>query len=119
MWWGGFLLCGVILLVVAVPFFSFPKVLAREKKKIRKSSVVQPVLPNNSGATATTDEMGKVKKLEIVAVTSKEDQPPPKVDTGYGKDIKDIPQSMLRLVKNPVYIVTCLGASASSSAAAS
>jgi len=110
MWWGGFLLCGVILLVVAVPFFSFPKVLAREKKKIRKSSVVQPVLPNNSGATATTDEMGKVKKLEIVAVTSKEDQPPPKVDTGYGKDIKDIPQSMLRLVKNPVYIVTCLGA---------
>nr|NP_609293.2 organic anion transporting polypeptide 30B, isoform B [Drosophila melanogaster]NP_723463.1 organic anion transporting polypeptide 30B, isoform A [Drosophila melanogaster]NP_995668.1 organic anion transporting polypeptide 30B, isoform C [Drosophila melanogaster]AAF52781.2 organic anion transporting polypeptide 30B, isoform A [Drosophila melanogaster]AAN10695.1 organic anion transporting polypeptide 30B, isoform B [Drosophila melanogaster]AAS64664.1 organic anion transporting polypeptide 30B, len=112
MWWGGFLLCGVILLVVAVPFFSFPKVLAREKKKIRKSSVVQPVLPNNSRATVATDEMGKVKKLEIVAVTSKEDQSqaPPKVDTGYGKDIKDIPQSMLRLVKNPVYIVTCLGA---------
>ncbi|KAH8285733.1 hypothetical protein KR018_001274 [Drosophila ironensis] len=112
MWWGGFLLCGVILLVVAVPFFSFPKVLAREKKKIRKSSVVQPVLPNNSGATPATDEMGKVKKVEIVAVTSKEEQsqPPPSVDTGYGKDIKDIPQSMLRLVKNPVYIVTCLGA---------
>ncbi|EDV33018.1 uncharacterized protein Dana_GF22759, isoform B [Drosophila ananassae] len=112
MWWGGFLLCGVVLLVVAVPFFSFPKVLAGEKKKIRKSSVVQPALPNNSGATVATDEMGKVKKVEIVAVTSKEDQsqPPPKVDTGYGKDIKDIPQSMLRLVKNPVYIVTCLGA---------
>lgn len=111
MWWGGFLLCGVILLVVAVPFFSFPKVLTREKKKIRKSSVVQLALPNNSGAVAATDELGKVKK-EIVAVTSKEEetQPQPKVDTGYGKDIKDIPQSMLRLVKNPVYIVTCLGA---------
>ncbi|KAH8376525.1 hypothetical protein KR093_000020, partial [Drosophila rubida] len=112
MWWGGFLLCGVILLVVAVPFFSFPKVLTREKKKIRKSSVVQLALPNNSSATAATDELGKVKKVEIVAVTSKEEeaQPQPKVDTGYGKDIKDIPQSMLRLVKNPVYIVTCLGA---------
>ncbi|XP_034101185.1 solute carrier organic anion transporter family member 5A1 isoform X1 [Drosophila albomicans] len=112
MWWGGFLLCGVILLVVAVPFFSFPKVLTREKKKIRKSSVVQLALPNNSSATAATDELGKVKKVEIVAVTSKEEeaQSPPKVDTGYGKDIKDIPQSMLRLVKNPVYIVTCLGA---------
>ncbi|EDV98917.1 GH13584 [Drosophila grimshawi] len=111
LWWGGFLLCGVILLMVAVPFFSFPKVLTREKKKIRKSSVVQLALPNNSGATVITDELGKVKK-EIVAVTSKEEeaQPPPKVDTGYGKDIKDIPQSMLRLVKNPVYIVTCLGA---------
>ncbi|XP_017153695.1 solute carrier organic anion transporter family member 5A1 [Drosophila miranda] len=126
LWWGGFLLCGVILLVVAVPFFSFPKVLAREKKKIRKSSVVQPVLPNNSvvaggggsvggvgAAVVATDELGKVvKKVEIVAVTSKEEQQqlPPKVDTGYGKDIKDIPKSMLRLVKNPVYIVTCLGA---------
>ncbi|KAH8391740.1 hypothetical protein KR215_001089, partial [Drosophila sulfurigaster] len=112
MWWGGFLLCGIILLVVAVPFFSFPKVLTREKKKIRKSSVVQLTLPNNSSATAATDELGKVKKVEIVAVTSKEEeaQSPPKVDTGYGKDIKDIPQSMLRLVKNPVYIVTCLGA---------
>ncbi|XP_030557469.1 solute carrier organic anion transporter family member 5A1 [Drosophila novamexicana] len=110
MWWGGFLLCGVILLVVAVPFFSFPKVLTREKKKIRKSSVVQLALPNNSTAAAT-DEVGKVKK-EIVAVTSKEEEAhaPPTVDTGYGKDIKDIPQSMLRLVKNPVYIVTCLGA---------
>ncbi|XP_030376921.1 solute carrier organic anion transporter family member 5A1 isoform X2 [Scaptodrosophila lebanonensis] len=106
MWWGGFLLCGVVLLFVAVPFFSFPKVLTREKKKIRKSSVVQPALPNNSSAT---DELGKVKK-EIVAVTTKEEEPQPRVDTGYGKDIKDIPQSMLRLVKNPVYIVTCLGA---------
>ncbi|KAH8263213.1 hypothetical protein KR044_005953, partial [Drosophila immigrans] len=114
MWWGGFLLCGVILLVVAVPFFSFPKVLTREKKKIRKSSVVQLALPNNSSAAAAaaSDELGKVRKVEIVAVTSKEEeaQQPPKVDTGYGKDIKDIPQSMLRLVKNPVYIVTCLGA---------
>ncbi|ALC38471.1 Oatp30B [Drosophila busckii] len=111
MWWGGFLLCGVILLVVAIPFFSFPKVLTHEKKKIRKSSVVQQALPNNTSVAANTDELGKVRK-EIVAVTSKEEEAstPPKVDTGYGKDIKDIPQSMLRLVKNPVYIVTCLGA---------
>ncbi|XP_068140516.1 LOW QUALITY PROTEIN: solute carrier organic anion transporter family member 3A1 [Drosophila tropicalis] len=109
MWWGGFLLCGIVLLIVAVPFFSFPKILTREKKKIRKSSVVQPALANNSSAT---DELGKVKKVEIVSVTTKEEdsQSAPKVDTGYGKDIKDIPQSMLRLVKNPVYIVTCLGA---------
>ncbi|KAF7392565.1 hypothetical protein HZH66_008398 [Vespula vulgaris] len=31
-------------------------------------------------------------------------------DTGYGKDVKDIPRSMWRLVCNPVYVVTCLGA---------
>ncbi|XP_053960049.1 uncharacterized protein LOC128864424 isoform X1 [Anastrepha ludens] len=109
MWWGGFLLCGILLLIVAVPFFSFPKVLTSEKKKIRKSSVMQPAVPNNSNSLPRgTDPAGKVKK-EIVAVTAKEDDEP-RVDTGYGKDIKDIPQSMLRLVTNPVYIVTCLGA---------
>lgn len=26
MWWGGFLLCGILLLIVSIPFFSFPKV---------------------------------------------------------------------------------------------
>uniref|UniRef100_A0A8W7P9T9 Kazal-like domain-containing protein n=1 Tax=Anopheles coluzzii TaxID=1518534 RepID=A0A8W7P9T9_ANOCL len=25
MWWGGFLVCGILLIIVAVPFFSFPK----------------------------------------------------------------------------------------------
>ncbi|XP_067621628.1 solute carrier organic anion transporter family member 3A1 isoform X2 [Eurosta solidaginis] len=109
MWWGGFLLCGILLLIVAVPFFSFPKVLTSEKKKIRKSSVMQPAVPNNSNSLPRgTDATGKVKK-EIVAVNAKEDDEP-QVDTGYGKDIKDIPQSMLRLVSNPIYIVTCLGA---------
>ncbi|XP_037957068.1 solute carrier organic anion transporter family member 5A1 isoform X2 [Teleopsis dalmanni] len=110
MWWGGFLLCGVLLLIVAVPFFSFPKVLTREKKKIRKSSVIRPALPNNSNSLPTDPtEINKMKK-EIVAVSTKEEDSKPKIDTGYGKDIKDIPQSMLRLVTNPIYIVTCLGA---------
>lgn len=27
MWWGGFLICGLLLVIVAIPFFSFPKVL--------------------------------------------------------------------------------------------
>lgn len=90
MWWGGFLLCGLLLILVATFFFSFPKILVREKEKIRlveKAAVA-------SGAS-----------------TSK---PPPKPtsekDTGYGKDIKDLPVSMMRLLKNPVYVVTCLGA---------
>lgn len=89
---------------------------------------MQPAVPNNSNSLPRgTDPAGKVKK-EIVAVNAKEEDEP-RVDTGYGKDIKgefvpsfnnpsliyaqlfaDIPQSMLRLVTNPVYIVTCLGA---------
>ncbi|XP_038208438.1 solute carrier organic anion transporter family member 5A1 isoform X2 [Zerene cesonia] len=91
MWWGGFLLGGLLLILVAIPFFSFPKVLEHEKEKIRL--VEKAAAASGSG-------------------TSK---PPPKPqndirDTGYGKDIKDIPVSMWRLLKNPVYVVTCLGA---------
>lgn len=69
MWWGGFLLCGFLLILVAIPFFSFPKVLVREKEKIR---LVEKAAAAN-GASAS--------------------KPPPKPqtgikDTGYGKDIK-------------------------------
>lgn len=94
MWWGGFLVCGLLLLVVAIPFFSFPKVLTREKEKIRlmeKTShsglSVRPAEPSSSQSTRPTNQ-----------------------DSGYGKDVKDIPMSMWRLVCNPVYVVTCLGA---------
>jgi hypothetical protein len=27
MWWGGFLLCGLLLILVAIPFYAFPKTL--------------------------------------------------------------------------------------------
>lgn len=71
MWWGGFLLCGFLLILVAIPFFSFPKVLTREKEKIRLVEKAAAAL----GASAS--------------------KPPPKPqtdikDTGYGKDIKGI-----------------------------
>lgn len=119
MWWGGFLLCGLLLLIVAIPFFSFPKVLTREKKKLRnieeqnlKAGVSnsnslprqqQPptsntsTLPNNASAQNTTATLTKSSSTT-------------KIDSGYGKDIKDIPLSMWRLVSNPIYTVTCLGA---------
>lgn len=90
MWWGGFLLCGLLLILVAIPFFSFPKVLVREKEKIR---LVEKAAAASGSATAKA----QAKPAEVK-------------DTGYGKDIKDIPVSMWRLLKNPVYVVTCLGA---------
>ena len=33
-WWGGFIICGTLLLLIAIPFFAFPKVLTREKEKL-------------------------------------------------------------------------------------
>lgn len=35
MWWGGFFLCGLLLLFVALPFFFFPKALMKEKKNMK------------------------------------------------------------------------------------
>ncbi|XP_075235236.1 organic anion transporting polypeptide 30B isoform X1 [Lycorma delicatula] len=95
MWWGGFLICGLLLIIVAIPFFSFPKVLTREKEKIRlmeKSSHLN--MPNRLPESTSNQPVQKSEQQ----------------DTGYGKDVKDIPRSMWRLVCNPVYVVTCLGA---------
>ncbi|KAK6619639.1 hypothetical protein RUM43_012396 [Polyplax serrata] len=88
MWWGGFLVCGVLLIAVAVPFFAFPKTLLREKEKIRLMEKSKPHAELKQKAKKQPEEEKKT----------------------YGKDVKDIPVSMWRLVSNPVYIITCLGA---------
>uniref|UniRef100_A0A182MX12 Kazal-like domain-containing protein n=1 Tax=Anopheles culicifacies TaxID=139723 RepID=A0A182MX12_9DIPT len=127
MWWGGFLVCGILLIIVAVPFFSFPKVLTREKKKIRiaeqRLPQLQQLTSNNSSSlprsqpnlaqqqTGTLQQQQQPQQQQTGhAANSAPQTNKTGEDTGYGKDIKDIPQSMWRLVTNPVYIVTCLGA---------
>lgn len=69
MWWGGFLLCGLLLILVAVPFFSFPKTLQREKEKIR-------IIEKNKPITQKEKEQQSKEKKEKMD------------DSGYGKDVK-------------------------------
>ncbi|KAF7287700.1 hypothetical protein GWI33_003343 [Rhynchophorus ferrugineus] len=97
MWWGGFFLCGFLLIIVAIPFFSFPKVLEHEKEKIR---LIEKQAAENSG---NSEKTGTTEKDKSNTVNKKE-------DPAYGKDIKDIPKSMWKLASNPIYMVTCLGA---------
>ncbi|KAK9737336.1 Organic Anion Transporter Polypeptide (OATP) family [Popillia japonica] len=97
MWWGGFLLSGFLLILVSIPFFSFPKVLSVEKEKIRFMEKAA------ASASITTTASGTTTTVQVQTVITKN-------DSGYGKDIKDIPKSMWRLASNPIYIVTCLGA---------
>lgn len=92
MWWGGFLLCGLLLILVAIPFYTFPKTLQREKEKIRMLEKSKPDAPRPHKSSESNTLQAQSN------------------DSGYGKDVKDIPRSMLRLVCNPVYVVTCLGA---------
>ncbi|XP_039434561.1 solute carrier organic anion transporter family member 5A1 [Culex pipiens pallens] len=119
MWWGGFLVCGILLILVAIPFFSFPKVLTREKKKIRiaeqKLPQLQQLSANNSSSLPRTTQPTASESGNFQQHQQQQGQKEPQgaktnEDSGYGKDIKDIPLSMWRLVSNPVYIVTCLGA---------
>lgn len=69
MWWGGFLLCGLLLILVAIPFFSFPKTLQREKEKIR-------IIEKNKPITQKEKEQSKESKKDTID------------DSGYGKDVK-------------------------------
>lgn len=69
MWWGGFLLCGLLLILVAIPFFSFPKTLQREKEKIR-------IIEKNKPITQKEKEQSKEPKKDTLD------------DSGYGKDVK-------------------------------
>ncbi|XP_014663795.1 PREDICTED: solute carrier organic anion transporter family member 5A1-like [Priapulus caudatus] len=82
-WWGGFIICGFLLLVVAVPFFAFPKSLSKDKEK------------------RMLDDKG-IKMVDSVPGSPNKGQ--------YGKSLKDIPQSMWHLMTNGVYLATCLGA---------
>ncbi|XP_063220390.1 solute carrier organic anion transporter family member 5A1 [Bacillus rossius redtenbacheri] len=93
MWWGGFLLYSVLLVLVAIPFFAFPKILQREKGKI--GLVKKPQL-EGSRSLPQLGRSGAARSHTN--------------DTGYGHSVKDIPRSMWRLVSNPLYIVTCLAA---------
>lgn len=124
MWWGGFLLCGLLLLIVAIPFFSFPKVLTREKKKLRNieqnlktvgsgnsnSLPRQQPPPTSKTSTLPNNTSTQITTTTATATTLTKSSSTSKIESGYGKDIKDIPLSMWRLVSNPIYTVTCLGA---------
>lgn len=113
MWWGGFLLCGLLLLVVAIPFFSFPKVLTREKKKLRniEEQNLKANVSNTNSLPRQQQAAGSKTSTLPQNTTSTQNAPSSsKIDSGYGRSIKDIPLSMWRLVSNPIYTVTCLGA---------
>ncbi|KAG0431716.1 hypothetical protein HPB47_021521 [Ixodes persulcatus] len=101
-WWVGFVLCGIFLVLVAVPFFAFPKSLQREKQRLKREEEY----------LSGTKLVGLGQKVDVWKPSgaqqhSSTNEIPDKQK--YGRDIKDIPASMWRLLCNPIYMVTCLG----------
>ncbi|KAF7493582.1 Solute carrier organic anion transporter family member 3A1 [Sarcoptes scabiei] len=84
-WWAGFILLGLLLLIISIPFFIFPKSL---KSKKRKESIL------NASVHSYTNRVDDLQSLN---------------KNKYGRKLGEIPSCMWRLATNPVYMVTCLG----------
>ncbi|KAJ8305036.1 hypothetical protein KUTeg_017412 [Tegillarca granosa] len=82
-WWGGFIICGLILLLLSIPFMAFPRTLLKEKRKVLECKAKESLLSQEDTQSRHSAE--------------------------YGKTIKDIPRSILQLLKNSIYLITCLG----------
>ncbi|OQV14380.1 Solute carrier organic anion transporter family member 5A1 [Hypsibius exemplaris] len=91
-WWGGFVFCGCVLFSIAIPFFAFPKSISQEKVKLTLASK-EEVRKNDSFASLA-DRSGDAAEG----------------DQEYGKSLRGMPRALCKLLTNPIYIVTCLGA---------
>ncbi|XP_054618037.1 solute carrier organic anion transporter family member 4A1 [Dunckerocampus dactyliophorus] len=81
-WWIGFLVGGAAALLVAFPILGYPRQLpgSQEHKAVRVSEAHQ--LKDGSHTTAS--------------------------DPQFGKSVKDMPRSVLLLLKNPTFLCLCL-----------
>ena len=104
MWWGGFLIIGVLLLLVAIPFFAFPKEMKKEKRKVyldekyRKKSQASSCKEKtaNSPKHANSEKSGGGDGRQK--------------SENYGKNLSDLPKCIWKLITNWVFLVSCLGA---------
>ncbi|CAB4061515.1 SLCO3A [Lepeophtheirus salmonis] len=78
MWWGGFLICGVLMILISIPFFFFPKELKKEKVKV----YIDDKYHHAKDPSIRPKHHSEQKSIKIE-------------DDNYGKDIKDIPRSTL------------------------
>lgn len=70
-WWGGFVICGSLLLLVAIPFFGFPRMLSRETRRLIRE-----------------DEAYLQRLLDMGVAKQKDREDNSNAAAHYGKDIK-------------------------------
>ncbi|KAA0184122.1 hypothetical protein HAZT_HAZT010345 [Hyalella azteca] len=99
MWWAGFLLGSVALFVLSVPFLMFPKKLVKEREKVRLAE--KRSAETAKGHRRTKSETSTCSRVSRTSLASRR---------MYGKDVRDIPACLLKLILNPIYFMTCLAA---------
>ena len=92
MWWGGFLVIGFLLLAIAAPFFTFPKQLRRERRRL-------------SAHTSMAGKQQVMQQGDFVFDKREREKV-----SNYGKSLIDLPSSVWRLLTNWVYLASCFGA---------
>ena len=100
MWWAGFLYCSIALIVLSVPFLMFPKRLSKEREKVR---LAEKKLHENitKGHRRNKSETSTCSKQSRTSLASRR---------MYGKDVRDIPACLFKLLLNPIYFMTSLAA---------
>lgn len=58
-WWGGFIICGILLFLLAFPFLSFPRILVEEKRKILEVKTKEELLNQDDRTSKHGEEYGK------------------------------------------------------------
>ncbi|XP_048259145.1 solute carrier organic anion transporter family member 4C1-like [Haliotis rufescens] len=81
-WWIGVLVTFIAFLLVSIPFLGYPK-----------------KLPGYAALQLKRKSEAHTDGAEDVTATP-----------GFGKNIRDFPTAVLLLLKNPTYVLTCLGA---------
>jgi hypothetical protein len=79
MWWGGFLVCGVLILLISIPFFAFPKELKREKRKVYLDEKFKN--PDGGGG-------GEGKAAAAAGTVAASPADGPAVENTYGQSLK-------------------------------
>ena len=85
MWWGGFLIAGILLFVACLPFFSFPRLMASSK-------TVAVVDVSERKETQYVIEESTVESSSVTQLSRAES------NQDYGQSLKDIPRSIWRLI---------------------
>ena len=47
-WWGGFIICGLLLLLLAFPFLGYPRVLVQEKRRLLENKTKEQLLSEDN-----------------------------------------------------------------------
>ena len=65
-WWGGFIICGILLFLLAFPFLSFPRIMVEEKRKILEQKSKEDLLNFEDKGSLHGEDYGKAIKGKVI-----------------------------------------------------